>query len=560
MRPSPASGRRRRPRQDDLPRACPARRGGPGRRPGPGVPRAGRPRRRRCGPGRDRGRPGGRTTRGRAPRRHDVRRAGCRRCGQCSGPPTWAGPCSPVYRRRELALTSDAIISHAGAFSGGAGAVVAIGTGAVAIGLGSRGLVRVDGLGYWLGDDGGGSWIGRPRTATRICWTPKPAEAPATSLLTPGRGEVRRPRAAARHPRGRRPGRRGDGGVRRGRGCRRRVRRRPRQARSWTPPARPSLGPPTAAAHESGTDLVAAIGGLAPRARGPVARPPPRRPHRGRRNGLRPRRSRAPRGAGRPPRTEAHIVRLSGGGGGFCCVGAGPARDRAGPGRPGRPGYVLARAARRPAPCRRGHRARCGRGRSGPASPQRSPWPKGVAGRWSAPLRRGRSSRPAGRAGRRRDPTHLRHRPEPGGRHPGRGRRGRSDGGRRRRGPGRGRSRRRARPRTRALRPRRRDRGVRPDAVRPRGPARLPGARYAHRRDRQQPGERGRGRRRRRHRAAHRPGGVGRVDPDEGRHRTEVVLHVLSTSAMVRTGRATAPGWSTSTRPTRSCVAARNGC
>ncbi len=61
----------------------------------------------------------------------------------------------------ELVLTSDAITSHAGAFSGGAGAVVAIGTGTVAVGLGPLGLTRVDGLGYWLGDDGSGAWIGR---------------------------------------------------------------------------------------------------------------------------------------------------------------------------------------------------------------------------------------------------------------------------------------------------------------------------------------------------------------------------------------------------------------
>ncbi len=61
----------------------------------------------------------------------------------------------------ELVLASDSITSHVGAFSGGAGAMVAIGTGAVGLGLGTEGLVQVDGLGYWLGDDGGGAWIGR---------------------------------------------------------------------------------------------------------------------------------------------------------------------------------------------------------------------------------------------------------------------------------------------------------------------------------------------------------------------------------------------------------------
>ncbi|MDT4916851.1 MAG: glucosamine kinase [Pseudonocardiales bacterium] len=45
---------------------------------------------------------------------------------------------------REVVLTSDAITSHVGAFAGGPGAVVAVGTGAVAIGLGANGLVQVD--------------------------------------------------------------------------------------------------------------------------------------------------------------------------------------------------------------------------------------------------------------------------------------------------------------------------------------------------------------------------------------------------------------------------------
>jgi N-acetylmuramic acid 6-phosphate etherase len=61
----------------------------------------------------------------------------------------------------ELVLASDSVTSHVGAFSGGDGAMVAIGTGAVGLGVGSEGLVQVDGRGYWLGDDGGGSWIGR---------------------------------------------------------------------------------------------------------------------------------------------------------------------------------------------------------------------------------------------------------------------------------------------------------------------------------------------------------------------------------------------------------------
>ena len=81
---------------------------------------------------------------------------------------------------RELVLTSDSITSHVGAFGGGDGAMVAIGTGAVGIGLGPEGLVRVDGLGYWLGDEGGGAWIGRLALRTVL---EARAGGPSTSLI-----------------------------------------------------------------------------------------------------------------------------------------------------------------------------------------------------------------------------------------------------------------------------------------------------------------------------------------------------------------------------------------
>ncbi|NEB93575.1 BadF/BadG/BcrA/BcrD ATPase family protein, partial [Streptomyces bauhiniae] len=61
----------------------------------------------------------------------------------------------------ELAVTSDAVTAHAGALGGAAGVVLAAGTGAVAIGIGDDGsFARVDGWGPWLGDEGGGAWIG----------------------------------------------------------------------------------------------------------------------------------------------------------------------------------------------------------------------------------------------------------------------------------------------------------------------------------------------------------------------------------------------------------------
>jgi glucosamine kinase len=61
-----------------------------------------------------------------------------------------------------VALTSDAITAHLGAFCGGTGVVLIAGTGAVAIGIDDTGeLRRADGLGPDLGDLGSGAWIGR---------------------------------------------------------------------------------------------------------------------------------------------------------------------------------------------------------------------------------------------------------------------------------------------------------------------------------------------------------------------------------------------------------------
>lgn len=64
-------------------------------------------------------------------------------------------------RIRTVALTSDAVTSHAGALAGEPGTVVAVGTGSVAVGIGPGGFHQVDGHGFWLGDEGSGAWIGR---------------------------------------------------------------------------------------------------------------------------------------------------------------------------------------------------------------------------------------------------------------------------------------------------------------------------------------------------------------------------------------------------------------
>ncbi|MEV5505517.1 N-acetylglucosamine kinase [Streptomyces orinoci] len=65
---------------------------------------------------------------------------------------------------RRLALASDAVTAYAGALDQRPGAVVAGGTGLVALGTDLRpgsGWRKADGWGHLLGDCGGGAWIGR---------------------------------------------------------------------------------------------------------------------------------------------------------------------------------------------------------------------------------------------------------------------------------------------------------------------------------------------------------------------------------------------------------------
>ena len=82
---------------------------------------------------------------------------------------------------RRLAVTSDAVIAHAGALAGQPGVVLAVGTGAVAIGVGRDGaFTRVDGCGPWLGDDGSGAWLGL--TGLRSVLRGEDGRGPPTSL------------------------------------------------------------------------------------------------------------------------------------------------------------------------------------------------------------------------------------------------------------------------------------------------------------------------------------------------------------------------------------------
>ncbi|MFI8522008.1 N-acetylglucosamine kinase [Streptomyces sp. NPDC085481] len=62
---------------------------------------------------------------------------------------------------RRLALAADAVTAYAGALGQRPGAVVAGGTGLVAIGTDLSGWRRADGWGHLLGDCGSGAWIGR---------------------------------------------------------------------------------------------------------------------------------------------------------------------------------------------------------------------------------------------------------------------------------------------------------------------------------------------------------------------------------------------------------------
>ncbi|MFD7707166.1 N-acetylglucosamine kinase [Streptomyces sp. NPDC059785] len=62
---------------------------------------------------------------------------------------------------RRVVLAADALTAYTGALGPRPGAVIAAGTGLIAIGTDLTGWRRADGWGHLLGDCGGGSWIGR---------------------------------------------------------------------------------------------------------------------------------------------------------------------------------------------------------------------------------------------------------------------------------------------------------------------------------------------------------------------------------------------------------------
>ncbi|MCX5207051.1 ATPase [Streptomyces sp. NBC_00237] len=69
---------------------------------------------------------------------------------------------------RPVALAADAVTAYAGALGQRPGAVVAAGTGLIALGTDLTAWRRADGWGHLLGDCGGGAWIGRAGLAAAL--------------------------------------------------------------------------------------------------------------------------------------------------------------------------------------------------------------------------------------------------------------------------------------------------------------------------------------------------------------------------------------------------------
>ncbi len=89
-------------------------------------------------------------------------------------------------RVERVAVTSDAVIAHAGALGGRPGVVLIAGTGVVAIAIGADGALRsADGWGPWLGDEGGGAWIGA--AGLRAALRAHDGRGPSTVLLDAAR-------------------------------------------------------------------------------------------------------------------------------------------------------------------------------------------------------------------------------------------------------------------------------------------------------------------------------------------------------------------------------------
>jgi N-acetylmuramic acid 6-phosphate etherase len=97
-----------------------------------------------------------------------------------------------ALRAERVAVTSDAVIAHAGALNGRPGIVLVAGTGVVALAIGADGTLRTaDGWGPWLGDEGGGAWIGA--AGLRAALRARDGRGPSTTLLDAARARFGAP-------------------------------------------------------------------------------------------------------------------------------------------------------------------------------------------------------------------------------------------------------------------------------------------------------------------------------------------------------------------------------
>lgn len=93
---------------------------------------------------------------------------------------------------QRIAVTSDAVIAHAGALNGEPGVVLIVGTGVVALAIDADGALRTaDGWGPWLGDEGGGAWIGA--AGLRAALRAHDRRGPSTTLLDAARARFGAP-------------------------------------------------------------------------------------------------------------------------------------------------------------------------------------------------------------------------------------------------------------------------------------------------------------------------------------------------------------------------------
>jgi N-acetylmuramic acid 6-phosphate etherase len=96
-------------------------------------------------------------------------------------------------RAHRVAVTSDAVIAHAGALGGEPGVVLVAGTGVVALAIDANGVLRTaDGWGSWLGDEGGGAWIGA--AGLRAALRAHDGRGPFTTLLDAARARFGAPK------------------------------------------------------------------------------------------------------------------------------------------------------------------------------------------------------------------------------------------------------------------------------------------------------------------------------------------------------------------------------